>query len=107
MVWYENLYVGSLAGARKDQLIGEIDKGNYPPGSWILAVSDNPARQLEMYSASELKHDFVKDHCLLIVGLAFSRAEAEALLLRLVEDVYRDRGDTDIRSWLSVEHSAH
>ena len=104
MVWYEDLYVGRLAQKRRDSLIRGIDSGNWPAGVWLITVPDNPSRQLELYSAGELKNDYTREHCLLIVGLAFTKAEAEALLEKIEQDVYRDRGDTDIRAWLSAEH---
>ena len=40
----------------------------------------------------------------LIIGLALTRAEATALLEKIVQDVYSDRGDADIKAWLSAEH---
>ena len=33
-----------------------------------------------------------------------TRAEATALLEKIVQDVYSDRGDADIKAWLSAEH---
>ena len=104
MVWYEDLYVGRLAQTQRDALISGIDSGNYPAGAWLITVPDNPLRQLEMYSAGELKHDYTREHCLLIIGLALTRAEATALLEKIVQDVYSERGDADIKAWLSAEH---
>lgn len=104
MVWYQNLYVGRLISPRKDSVIDEIDRGSYPAFVYLLIVSQGSNSQLEIIKATELAHDYVREHCLLIVGLAQGRTEAISLLERLARDVWRDRKNADIRAWLSEEH---
>ena len=105
MVWYQNLYVGRLIHPRKDKVINEIDHGSYPAFVYLLTIPENGHSQLELIAAQELAHDYIREHCLLIVGLAQGRTEAVSLLEQLMQDVYRDRKDGDIRAWLSEEHS--
>ena len=103
MVWYKNLYTGRLISPRKDRVIEEINQGRYPKFVYLLTLPQGGNSQLEIISASELSHDYVREHCLLIVGLAQGKTEAMSLLEQLMQDVCRDRRDADIRAWLSVE----
>lgn len=104
MVWYKNLYVGRLMSVKKDQSIDAIDRGEYSAGVYVIIVPDSESSQLEIMSARELRHEWVREHCLMIVGLALGRAEANSMVEALVNDVYTGRGDADIRAWLSEEH---
>ena len=104
MVWHQNLYVGRLIAPRRDKVIDDIDHGRYPAFVHLLTIPESRNSQLEIISASELSHDYIREHCLLIVGLAQGRTEALSLLEQLMQDVYRDRKDGDIRAWLSEEH---
>ncbi|MBR1900612.1 MAG: hypothetical protein IJ820_06070 [Lachnospiraceae bacterium] len=85
-------------------MIDEIDHGRYPAFVHLLIIPESKSSQLEIISASELSHDYIREHCLLIVGLAQGKTEALSLLEQLMQDVYRDRKDADIRAWLSEEH---
>ncbi len=100
MVWYKNLYVGRLIARKKKKVIDDIDHGRYPANAYVIILPESENSQLEMMSALELRHDYIRDHCLMIVGIARGKTEATSLLERLVKDVYADRKDADIRAWL-------
>ena len=100
MVWYKDLYVGSMIAARKDSVIRSIERGEYPSGVYVVLVPENTNSQLEILSVRELRHAYVREHCLMIVGLGFGRTEAESMVEAIAADVYADRGDADIRTWL-------
>ena len=104
MVWYHNLYTGRLIAGRKKQVIDAIESGEYPSGVYVILVPQSRNSQLEMMSARYLDNAWVRENCQMIVGLAFGRTEAESMVEALVRDVYSDRGDADIRAWLSEEH---
>ncbi len=101
MRWYRNLYVGSLIKSRRTRVVDDINHGVYPAFVYLLILPESTGSQLEIIRASELSHAYIRGHCLQIVGLAQGRTEAESLLEALVQDVYRDRKDADIRAWLS------
>ncbi len=104
MVWYKDLYVGRLISRRKDAVIDEIEHGRYPAGVYVITVPENENRQLEIMAAGELKHGFIKEHTLMIVGIAMGKTEAEGILERMAGDVYADRGDVNFRAWLMTKH---
>ena len=104
MVWYQNLYIGRVAQARKDSLIEAIDSGAYPSGAYVVLVPANENCQLEILSAQEFRHPYVRKNCLMIGGLAYGKTEAESIVEAIVRDVWADRKDANIRAWLSEEH---
>ena len=104
MVWDQNLYVGRMIAARKDRVIDSIDRGDYPSGVYVILVPKNQNSQLELMSARELRHSYVRENCLMIVGLGQGRTEAESMVEAIAADVYVDRKDANIRAWLSEEH---
>lgn len=103
MVWYKDLYVGRMIASRKDSVIRAIDSGQYPSGVFVILVPDSGNSQLEIMAARELRHTYVREHCMMIVGLGLGRTEAQVMLETIARDVYADRGDVDIRAWLSEE----
>lgn len=102
MEWYHNLYVGRLIHPRRDKVIEEIDQGRYPAFVYLLILPGSGHSQLEIIGAQELKHDYVRENCLQIVGIAQGKTEALSLLEQLMQDVYRSRKDADIRAWLNI-----
>ena len=104
MVWYKDLYVGRMIAARKDSVIDSIERGEYPSGVYVILIPENENSQLEIMSAREFRHAYVRKNCLMIVGLGLGRTEARTMIEGIVGDVYRQRGDADIRAWLSEEH---
>ncbi len=104
MVWYSNLYVGRVIASRKDKVINAIDHGRYSPDVYVVIVPESESSQLEIMSSSEFRHDYIRKHCLMIVGLAMGKTEAQSIVTRIVGDVYSDRGDANIRAWLSEKH---
>ncbi len=104
MIWYKDLYVGRRIASKKDKTIDDIDHGNYSAGVYVVILPESENSQLEIMSSLELRHDYIRRHCLMIVGLAMGKTEAESIVTHLVRDVYADRKDADIRAWLSEEH---
>ena len=104
MVWYRNLYCGRVAVARKDRLIEAIDRGDYPSGAYVILLPESENCQLEIMSARELRHSWIRSHCRMIVGLALGKTEAESMVETIAGDVWSARGDADIRAWLTEEH---
>ncbi len=100
MVWYKDLYVGLLASLRRDSLIKSIDQKDYPSGVYVIIVPKRGNSQLEILSARELRHDWNRKNCSVIMGLALGMTEARALVQRMVSDAYEDCGSADIREWL-------
>lgn len=104
MVWYKNLYVGRMISARKDRVIESIERGEYPSGVYVILIPQNHHCQLEMMSARELRHAYVREHCRMIVGIGLGKTEAQSMVETIAADVYADRKDAQIRTWLSEEH---
>lgn len=105
MTWYRKLYVGKLISSRVTELRRRIEKGEYPPGIWLITIAGNPQNQLELYRASELSNPVAAGHVQMIVGLAFSREEALVLLEQIAKDALDSDGSADMRAFLLREEA--
>lgn len=100
MEWFHRLYAGRLIASRREEIVRDIDAGKTPSGVYLLALPENQRNLLEFYSAKELKNPYLREHPPMIVGIAFGKDEALFLTERIVSDVYRARGDVDVRAWI-------
>jgi hypothetical protein len=100
MVWYKHLYVGHLASRRRKKLMHAIEEGNYPPSVYVVILPEGKGSQLEIMSASELRHAWIREHCRMVVAIAQGKTEAYSIVERLAGDVYASGEDISIREWL-------
>lgn len=100
MVWYERLYIGSLVSRSAEQVRLKIEEGKYPPGVWVIVLPKGGSSVLEMMRADQLKSVYVRSGMLMIVGLAFSRTEAEYLVQKIVQQTWDAQKDADVKHFL-------
>lgn len=93
-----------MIASRKDKVMKAIDHGKYPPEVYVVIVPESENSQVEIMAAIELRHEYVRSHCLMIVGIAMGKTEAVSMVERLTSDVYAGRGDANIRAWLLEDH---
>lgn len=100
MVWYRDLYVGRLIAPRREKVMEEIESGNYPVGAYVVILPESTGSQLEIMSARELRHSWIREHCKMVVAIAQGKTEAQSMVERIAGDVWRNKDATDIRTWL-------
>lgn len=100
MVWYKNLYTGSLAARKAGSIRKKIAKNQYPPGVYLVTLPSGEGRLLEIMAADQLKNVYVRQQVQMIVGLAIGKSEAEYLAAKIVQDTLDAQKDTDVRHFL-------
>jgi len=100
MVWYKRLYTGSLIRRSAEDVRKKIDRGEYPPGVFIVTLPSGKAGTLELMPAEELNKDLVRSRIPMIVGLALGKSEAEYLVMKIVQDTWDAQKDADVRHFL-------
>lgn len=106
MVWYRDLYVGRLIAFRCRKVVEGIEAGKYPAGVYVVILPESSSSQLEIMSAGELRHPWIRTHCRMIVAIAQGKMEAQGLVERIAGDVYLGGDSADIRSWLIERQKA-
>ena len=101
MEWYRNLYTGKNIQDKKEKIIREIEAQVYRGTTYLITLAANPANELELLSVHELRFNYIRRNCPLIVGLARGRKEALELLEQIVQEVYAATGDVKIKEYIA------
>ena len=102
MKWITPLYVGKTAENTKQEIVRSIRHGRYTRDIYVLALPSNPANQLDIYDAAELRKDFYKEHEPTIIGIANGRGEAYDMVTDLLQRAMKETGRPDIRAYLAA-----
>lgn len=98
--WYKNLYLGDTVREKEKKLMHRLEKGKPVPGVWLVTLASNRENHLDLLPADFLMQKALRRMCPMIVGIGFTRVEALMILMRIVQEVYEDTEDVNIRAWL-------
>lgn len=94
----EPLYLSpSLKNPKK--LLKKLNKSKLPCLFYVLTLEMGDD-QLAIYPAYCLQQSFYKKHPPVIVGLAKDYEEAQALVIRIVEDSMAETGECNLKTYL-------
>ena len=96
--WHKNYYKGSnvknVAGIRL-----KLRQGKPVPGIYLITLSENPHNLLEILPALTLVQETAARICPEIVGIARGKEEALDLITNLVQTVYEETGELNIKEY--------
>lgn len=98
MVLCEPLYLSSSI-KNPEKLLKKLNKSKFPCNFFILTIEAGPD-QLAIYPAYCLQQPFYRKHQPEIVGLAKDYDEANALVMRIVEDSLKHTGECNLKEYL-------
>ena len=98
--WYKNLYLGNTVRGQERKLIRRLEKGKPVPGVWLVTIASNEENNLDLIPSELLLQKALRVQCPMIVGIGFTRLEALLVLARIVQEVYQETKDMNIRAWL-------
>ena len=94
MKWYEDLYVG-------DSIEGKVNRIKWKINHHVIAFASNRQNLLDIIPAWELmQKSYPGKKEMQIIGLAKGYAEALELVRSIIEEVYQNTGDVDVKSYL-------
>ena len=100
MNWYKKLYLGDNVKKKAKRIIRRVEGGKPVGDIYLITLASNPENLLDIFRANLLLQKPLARMCPLIVGIAEGYGEALELVRRLVEETWRCRRDTDVRSYL-------
>ena len=100
LTWYKNLYLGNTVRGQERKLIRRLEKGKPVPGVWLVTIASNEENNLDLIPSELLLQKALRVQCPMIVGIGFTRLEALLILVQIVQEVYRETKDMNIRAWL-------
>ena len=77
-----------------------LEKGKPVPGVWLVTIASNEENNLDLIPSELLLQKALRVQCPMIVGIGFTRLEALLVLVQIVQEVYRETKDMNIRAWL-------
>ena len=103
IVWSEKLYIGKQAEKNCKKLEKKLEKGKLVPGVFLITKPSNENNLFDILPATELLFPYYKRMELLVYGLAKGKAEAEELVLFMLEDVCREMGGLYCKEYFGTE----
>lgn len=90
IVWSEKLYIGEQAEKSYKKVQKKLENGKMVPDFFLITRPSNENNLFDILPAAELMFPYYKRQKLFVYGLAQGRAEAEELVVSILEDVYRE-----------------
>lgn len=101
--WYRNLYLGRSVRNSRLYYRFKLDHTRSFTGVYCISLSENSSELLDIISGENLRRNYRFMGEPLVVGLAGSRREAYELAGRIISDVYRKTGGTDVHAAFGQE----
>ena len=96
--WHKNYYRGtSIKNISKIRL--KLIQGKPVPGIYLITLSENPHNQLEILPALTLVQETAARICPEIVGIAKGKEEALELITDMVQTIYEETGELNIKEY--------
>ncbi len=95
------LYLGEGINEKKlDRIKKKLENRPAFSGVFLISISRNDSDQLEIYGASQLSWRYYRENPPYVVGIAYSREEAVALVEKMAADCLYARGDCELKEYL-------
>ena len=94
-----NLYTTEKTKKMLPRIMRKIGSRKLQPGIWILTISSNRQNLLDIFHSIHYMQPMFEHLNPDIVGIAESEDAAKDLLIRITEDIYRETGGFDVRSY--------
>lgn len=103
IVWSEKLYIGEQAEKNHKKVQKKLESGKLVPGFFLITKPSNESNLFDILPAAELLFPYYKRQELLVYGLAKGKAEAEELVVSMLEDVYRETDGLCCKEYFKAE----
>lgn len=101
MKWYEDLYVGDSIAGKANRIKWKINHHAGTVSIYVIAFASNRQNLLDIIPAWELmQKSYPGKKEMQIIGLAKGYVEALELVRSIIEEVYQNTGDVDVKSYL-------
>lgn len=103
ILWYRNLYVGEQAKGKTEKIRWKIRHRAGTLRVFLLTLPSNEKNSLDIINAAFLLQPYYKRRTIRVVGIALSYEEAVQVLRQIVENVYEETKELDIKAYFALE----
>lgn len=100
MKWYPNLYVGKIAKKRQRTIIRKLKTNAGMLDVYLITMAANGRDIFDIISSSYLQQRSLRRNLPMIVGIACGYEEAVELAADIVQEIYQETKDVQVRSYL-------
>ena len=103
ITWSSCLYIGEGIGKKRDRIKRRVEQGKPVPGIFLITEPSNRENLFDILDAKEICFPYYRRHPMTVYGLAKGKDEAEELVVRMLEEVYRETGEFKVREYFLGE----
>jgi lipoprotein NlpI len=101
MRWYHKLYIGKTARSKRYKIVWKVKHHAGMLGVYLITLSSNNENLLDIFDSSLILQPHYKREDMFIVGIACGYDEAVEVATQIIDELYRNTGDFDIRQYLT------
>lgn len=103
MQWALNLYTTEKTKKALPRIMQKVGKRKIQPGVWLITIASNERNLLDIFhSVYYVQPMFAKlNPC--IVGIAESEDAAKELAAKILEDIWKQNGNFDVRTYFKFQ----
>lgn len=98
-----NLYTTEKTKKVLPRIVQKIRRGKLQPGIWLITVASNEQNLLDIFQSVYYIQPMFARLNPDIVGVAESEDAAKVLLQKITEDMYRETGGFDVRTYFKFQ----
>lgn len=98
-----NLYTTEKTKKALARIIHKTKRRKLQPGIWLITIASNEKNLLDIFHSIHYMQPMFEKLNPDIVGIAESEDAAKELLIRMTEDIYRETGCLDVRSYFRFQ----
>lgn len=103
MRWAVNLYTTEKTKKMLPRIMQKLKKRKLQPGIWILTIASNEQNLLDIFHSIHYMQPLFEKTNPDIVGVAESEYAAKELLVQITEDMYKETGGFDVRTYFKFQ----
>lgn len=103
MRWAVNLYTTEKTRKKLPVILRKLGRKKITPGIWLITIASNEQNLLDIFHSIYYQQSMFEKMNPDIVGIAGSEAEAGELVVKIVEDVWKQNGNFDVRAFFKFQ----
>lgn len=99
MRWAVNLYTTEKTKKLLPRIMQKVRKSKVQPGIWLITLASNEQNLLDIFHSIYYVQPMFAKLNPDIVGIGESEEAAKELVVKILEDVYKENGDFNVRAY--------
>ncbi len=100
MVLYKELYVSDELKKKEKKVLHKIRNGQMQLNIYVITLSQSESNQLDIFNVALLVQKKISIEHTFIVGISKGYEAALVLVEKIVQDIYHETQDVNIRAYL-------